>query len=359
MPSSNKGNNLLPVFRYLLFALGILFAVPLFAILYLSIGIPISSIGTVYLIGYFLIVWGLISAPWLRQRALIPSLVGVILLLLSVLVRVFFPPAGSQMILITLPGPTAPRLLTRIFDEQDIVLFGAKVAPLVGFVSPLEYKNLIPELSQTFQEMRTQGVTPLSPSLAAYLGQQHPDGFDALIAQPSSGNSETGIIFLHGFGGNFTLQCWLIAEVGNRIGAFTLCPSTDPSGQWWKEQGRAILQESLNYLHQRGVKKIYLVGLSNGGIGSSRLASYFKSDLAGLILISGADPNAEITGLPVLVIHGQNDERIPASIAEQFSYLSAPNSTYVSLDGDHFVLLKHANQVQAAILDWLMKHENR
>jgi predicted alpha/beta hydrolase family esterase len=343
----------------LLFALGILFAVPLLVILYLSIGIPISSIGTLYLIGYFLIVCGLISTPWLRQRSLILSLTGIAILLLTVLVRVLFPPSGSQMILITLPGPTAPRILTRILDEQDIVLFGAKVAPSVGFVSPLEYKNLIPELSQTFQEMRTQGVTPLSPSLTTYLGQQRPDGFDALIAQPSSGNSEIGIIFLHGFGGNFTLQCWLIAEVGNRLGAFTLCPSTDPSGQWWKEQGRATLQESLNYLHRRGVKKIYLAGLSNGGIGSSRLADHFKNDLAGLILISGADPNAKITELPVLVIHGQNDERIPASIAEQFASLSAPNSTYLSFEGDHFVLLKQANQVQAAIIDWLMKYENR
>jgi hypothetical protein len=161
--ASDEGNNLLPVFRSLLFALGILFAVPLLVILYLSIGIPISSIGTLYLIGYFLIVCGLISTPWLRQRALILSLTGIALLLVTVLVRVLFPPSGSQMILITLPGPTAPRLLTRIFDEQDIVLFGAKVAPAVGFVSPLEYKNLIPELSQTFQEMRTQGVTPLSP----------------------------------------------------------------------------------------------------------------------------------------------------------------------------------------------------
>jgi hypothetical protein len=312
----------------------------------------------VYLIGYLLVVFGLICAPWLHRQALILSLTGIAILVVIVTIRILLPPSGSQMKLITLPGPSAPRLLTRIFDEQDIVLFGAKVAPSVGFVSPLEYRNLIPELSKTYQEMRIQGVTPLSPFLTTYLGRQHPDGFDALISQPPSGISETGIIFLHGFGGNFTLQCWLIAEAGSRVDAFTLCPSTSPGGQWWKEQGTAILQESLNYLQQRGVKRIYLTGLSNGGIGASRMADRFEKDLAGLILISGADPNADITGLPVLVLHGQDDERISASIAEQYASLSAPNGTYRLFEGDHFVLLKEANGVQSVIANWLIEQED-
>ena len=244
-----------------------------------------------------------------------------------------------------------------MFDEQNIVLFGTKVAPSVGFVSSLEYEDLIPKLSQTYKEMRTQGVTPLSPSLTTYLGRQHPDGFDALIANPSSENSETGIIFLHGFGGNFTLQCWLIAEAGSRTGATTLCPSTDPSGQWWKEQGTAILQESLNDLKQRGVKRIYLAGLSNGGIGASRLADRFKNDLAGLILISGADANAVMTELPVLVISGRDDERIPISLIEQYVSAAGQNATYVPFDGDHFLLLKQADQVQEIIANWLTELE--
>jgi len=119
------------------------------------------------------------------------------------------------------------------------------------------------------------------------------------------------------------------------------------------------LQESFDYLHQRGVKKIYLAGLSNGGIGTSRLANQFKDDLAGLILISGADPNAEITGLPVLVIHGQSDERIPAAIAEEYATASTPNSTYQLFPGDHFLLLKESNQVQARILNWLLEQKHQ
>jgi dienelactone hydrolase len=346
-----------PAFRTLFFTLGLLLAVSLLSILYLSAGISISPSGVIYLIGCSLLVSGLICAPWLQRWGLILSLGGIVLLLITASIRILFPPSGSKMNLITLPGPTNPRLLTRLFDEQDIVLFGAKAAPSIRFVSPLEYKDLIPELSQTYKEMRMQGVTPLSPALTTYLGQQHPEKFDALFAQPSSADSKTGIIFLHGFGGNFTLQCWLIAEAGSRIGATTLCPSTDPSGQWWQEQGLAILQESLNYMKQRGVKRIYLAGLSNGGIGSSRLADRFKNDLAGLILISGADPNATMTGLPVLVISGRDDERIPISLMEQYVSAAGSEATYVPFDGDHFLLLKQSDQVQDVIIHWLNQQE--
>jgi predicted esterase len=348
-----------PAFRYLFFTLGLLLAVPLLSILYLSLGIPISPIGIVYLVAYSLLVLGLIGAPWFHQWGLIMSLTGIAILLLTASVRILFPPSGSQMNLIILPGPSSPRLLTRVFDEQDIVLFGAKIAPSVGFVSSREYKDLIPQLAHTYQKMRKERVTPLSPTLTTYLGWQHPSGFDALIANPSAGNPETGIIFLHGFGGNFTLQCWLIAEAGRHMGAITLCPSTDPSGQWWKDEGTSILHESINDLKQRGIKRIYLAGLSNGGIGSSRLADRFKNELAGLILISGADPNAAMTGLPVLVISGRNDERIPIALIEQYVSVAGPDATYVPFDGDHFLLLKQTEQVQETITDWIMEQEKQ
>jgi hypothetical protein len=347
-----------PVFRLILFSFGLILAVPILVILYLSWGIPISLTGIIYLVGYCLLVAGLLTGPWWQRGALILSMAGITLLLVTLSYRMIFPQSGSKMNPITLPGPSGPRLLNRIFDEQDLVLFGAKLAPFVGFVSPQEYQNLIPKLIQSFQEMHKEGVTPLSPALATYLGQERPDKFDAWIAEPPSGKSETAILYLHGFGGNFTLQCWLIGEAGEQVGALTFCPSTDPNGEWWNEQGIAILEESLSYLHQRGFQRIYLAGLSNGGIGSSRLAGRFKNDLAGLILISGVDPNAAITGLPILIIQGKNDQRIPAAVAEQYAALSAPNSTYRLFDGDHFILLKEADQVQASIADWITQQEH-
>ena len=150
-----------------------------------------------------------------------------------------------------------------------------------------------------------------------------------------------------------------MAHAGERIGALTVCPSTGPTGDWWRPQGAAILQQTLTYLQQRGVERIYLAGLSNGGIGASRLAQRFEPDLAGLILISGADPDAPITRLPVLVVQGTQDERIPVAVAEQYVTAAGAASTYLALEGDHFVLLKQADRVQGAISDWIARQEAR
>ena len=264
------------------------------------------------------------------------------------------------MNLITLPGPSGPRLLNRILNEQDVVLFGAQVAPYLGAISPSEETSLDSKFSQTFNEMKIAGVTPLSPFLTTYLNQQHPTAFDALVAEPDSGTPpESGIIFLHGFGGNFTLQCWLIAQAGYSIDAVTVCPSTSPDGAWWNSDGQTILKETITYLHQRGVKRIYLAGLSNGGIGATRLADPFKKDLVGLILISGADPTAKITEMPVLVLHGKSDERIPVSMMGQYASAAGMNAAYHLFEGDHFLLLKQADQVQKVMIEWLRQQESK
>src|SRR5262249_22920076 len=105
--------------------------------------------------------------------------------------------------------------------------------------------------------------------------------------------------------------------------------------------------------------RMYLAGLSNGGIGASRLAHRFQSDLAGLILISGADPAAPLTGLPVLVVQGKDDERIPRSVVEQYLAAVGASGTYLLLEGDQFVLLKQADRVQGAIADWVIQQEAR
>jgi surfactin synthase thioesterase subunit len=64
-----------------------------------------------------------------------------------------------------------------------------------------------------------------------------------------------------------------------------------------------------------------------------------------------------MTGLPVLVISGRDDERIPISLIEQYVSAAGQDVTYVPFDGDHFLLLKQADQVQETIVDWLTEQE--
>jgi pimeloyl-ACP methyl ester carboxylesterase len=334
---------------------GSLAALPLLAVLVLLPTTPITFVGFLYLFGCILIVSGVISAPWWRHSTLL-VLLGTSLLVVTIAVRLAFPPSGVRLTLTTLPSQSAPRLWNRIFNEQDVVLFGTRLAPSVGFISPAENSGLFSALAERYATVHD--MTPLSPFLLTYANQQHPDAFDAVIAEPAGDTLPArAIIFLHGYGGNFTLQCWLVAHAGERVGALTVCPSIGPSGDWWNPPGEATLRQTLTYLQQRGIEHVYLAGLSNGGIGASRLAQRFETDLAGLILISGADPAAPLTRLPVLVVQGTADERIPKQMVERYVAAVGAIGTYVPLEGDHFVLLKHADQVQAAIADWILQRE--
>jgi hypothetical protein len=312
----------------------------------------------IYLFSYALVILGMIFAPWKSRYSSTLIRLGITFAVVSMTIRILFPPSGTTMNLVTLPSQSGPRLLSRLLDEEDVVLFGTQVAPYLGAISPLEKESLDVKFSQAFAEMKKQGVTPLSPFLTTYLNHQYPNNFDVLIAESDSGTGpKVGIVFLHGFGGNFTLQCWLMARVGDQIDAITVCPSTGPTGAWWNSQGHAILRETISYLHQRGVERIYLAGLSNGAIGASRLAVQFKQDIAGLILISGADPNATMTGLPVLLLHGKDDGRIPVPVMEGYASAAGDYASYHLFKGDHFLLLKQADQVQQVMIDWLRGQE--
>jgi len=342
--------------RLILLICGTLAALPLLVLVALIPTTPITLVGSLYLIGGILIVAGMIGATWWRHGSRTLALLGTTLILAIIVVRMLFPPSGSRLFLTSLPSQSGSHWLNRIFNEQDVVLFGARVGRQLGLISPAENNGLVPALAETYSHMHE--VTPLSPFLVTYLNQERPSAFDVVVAETAGDARPTrGIIFLHGFGGNFTLQCWLMAHAGERIGAMTVCPSTRATGDWWSPQGAEILRQTLTYLQQRGVERIYLAGLSNGGIGASRLAKRLESQLAGLILISGADPDAPISRLPVLLVQGKNDERMPMWVAERYAAAARATSTYLLLEGDHFVLLRQADRVQAAIADWITLQE--
>jgi len=354
----DEENNINTLLRYLLLAFGIFLSLPLLAILSVLPGTPVTALGIIYLLSYVLVVLGMVVAPLGWNQSVAFLLVGGVVALATIFVRIVFPVSGSHLNLITLPDKSGPRLLNRILNEQDAVLFGAQIGPYFGVITPVEKQSLLPAFTRAYKDMNAEGGTLLSPFLTTYLNKQQADKFDAVIAEPNSATPlKTAIIYLHGYGGNFTVQCWLIAKPGFSINALTVCPSTGVNGQWWTSEGQAILQETLNYVHQRGIQQIYLAGLSNGAISASRLADQLKNEIAGLILISGADSNAVITELPSLVIQGQNDERIPVSMIEHYVSVAGSRATYHVFEGEHFLLLKQADQVQPVIANWLMQQE--
>jgi pimeloyl-ACP methyl ester carboxylesterase len=266
--------------------------------------------------------------------------------------------------MITLPPGKEARWVNYMIDEQDSLIFGEALFNLIGGDSPNEHQNIADALLADYSEMRaTQRLFP-SPIVSTYLNLQSPTHFDVIVIEPEVDHPpEFAVIFLHGYMGNVTAQCWEIAQAVKILGGVTVCPSTGWRGDWWQPKGQAILQATFEYVRGRGIQKFYLGGFSNGGSGISRLAPQLKDEpgLSGLIFIDGIHNGAGIreTGLPVLIIQGAQDERMLAAQARQIAKEIGTQGTYVELNGDHFLIMKQPDLVQNAIAQWLEKFEQR
>src|SRR4029077_9562922 len=119
-------------------------------------------------------------------------------------------------------------------------------------------------------------------------GRQGPAAFDAIVIERArdAAPARSAVVFLHGFAGSFTLECWLVARAADAIGAITVCPATVLSGRWGDRDGERTLRATLDFLRARNIRRVYLAGLSNGAAGAAALAPRFAGSLAGLILIS-------------------------------------------------------------------------
>jgi pimeloyl-ACP methyl ester carboxylesterase len=142
-----------------------------------------------------------------------------------------------------------------------------------------------------------------------------------------------------------------------QAGLLAICPAAGPAGEWWRREYRGTIRESVAYLRRRGVEHVYLGGLSNGGIGASRIAPLRarELDLAGLILISGVASNGGTGGVPALIVQGRDDDMTPASHARALVDRARPRPDYVELPGSHFLLAERLDAVSAAVRDWLRR----
>jgi pimeloyl-ACP methyl ester carboxylesterase len=188
-----------------------------------------------------------------------------------------------------------------------------------------------------------------SPVLPTYLGLER-DGASDVLAYDAIKEKRGALVFLHGFGGGFTLPCWQIADAVAQVGFVTRCPSLGPRAAWWTDDGAAIVRDTIRDLRAAGIDRIVLMGLSNGAVGAARLAPKLGGSIDGLVLVSGA-ARADAPGVPVLVLQGARDAVMPPSIARD--YASAHGAKYVALEGGHFALLLERERADKALTAWL------
>jgi hypothetical protein len=342
--------------------MGILLAIPLLGLVAMAFTLPVSFSGIIYLLCSCLAIIGLIAAPFLPKRFPLLILTGLIGMALMAGARIFrsAQQTNSSIQMLALPQARASSWVNALIDEQDTIIFGETLFHLIGGDSKNEHENLTSAFSRVYSEIRNEGIYP-SPVISTYLNLQQPDHFDALIIEPEA-TASFGVVFLHGYMGNVTAQCWEIAGAVKPLGGVTICPSTEWSGRWWRTDGQAIIQSTFEYMRGQGIQRFYLGGFSNGGFSIGRLAPQWKDvpGLHGLIFIDGFMNGTSVRelGLPVLIIEGAQDERVGVTIARQFAADVGDLGTYAELDGDHFLIIKQPEQVQSAIVNWLEEQES-
>ena len=264
--------------------------------------------------------------------------------------------AHGRVSMLTLPSGKQSRWATQIVDEQDASVLGARLFGATSQLPPDEQRELVPATHDAYVEMRRDlGITP-SPLLDTLLTRQSASAFDVVVIEPRDmPKPRAGVIFLHGYAGSFTIECWLVARAADAIGAVTVCPATDFSGHWSSRQGVRAFGETLRYLRARGIDRVYLAGLSNGAVGASAPVAHFASSLRGLILISGT-PASGNAGLPTLVVQGDDDTMVSAANARAFA--ARTHATYASFAGGHFVLMLRRDEVRDTIAAWLRRQES-
>jgi pimeloyl-ACP methyl ester carboxylesterase len=248
-----------------------------------------------------------------------------------------------------LPGGGS-RIVNRLVEERDGTLPVGTLLRAMGSIPHDESRDFLPGLRRVYDRMDAEAGSVPSPAVATYLGMEHPSAFDVAIFRPP-GPVRFAVVFLHGYAGNCAVYCWVVARAALPLGAMTVCPSVGPDGRWWLAGGPATVAATLEFVRRQGVSTVVLAGLSNGGLGASRLAPRFRDQLSGLMLISGCESDAPSAGLPTLVVHGRADSLIPVDYGRACA--KRDNAAYAELDSGHFMLIDHDEEVTRVVRAWL------
>ncbi len=320
-------------------------------------GLHASLSGWGYAVGAALTAAGLLSMPWRRRRGLTRAGLGLILLVASTRLLVA---GGNGLDTLRLPSGDS-RLVNRLVEERDGTLLAAHVLLLTGQLPHSDTRDFVPALDVAFDRLNAAEGPVATPAVATWLGLQSPEDFDAVVISPEGTKApETAVVMLHGYTGNFAVYCWQLSRAARAISALTICPSVGPLGDWWSRQGEETLERTLTWLERRGIRRVYLGGLSNGGVGASVLAerlAHSRLELRGLVLISGASRVAETPRVPVLLVQGKHDSMFPAHRMRAFAERAGKLATLFEVDSGHFAFLDHAEECERAIASWLRERE--
>lgn len=291
---------------------------------------------------------GALTLPWRRRRGFTRA--SGALFVVTLALHAITATGNERVQVVTLPERSRS-LLASFVPEQDPSLLIAAFLDVTHALPAVERARMIDVLRDGYRRMLEDvGFTP-TPATMTWLGGRS-RAFDVVeIDPPSASGARSLVVFLHGSGGSFTIECWQVSVAAGRAGFSTWCPSMGIDGDWAGADGARIVDATLAAARARGFTTIVVAGLSAGARGVSFLAAQLArhDDVRGFVLLSGADGRARATSKPTLVIHGTHDALAPISSARAYG------GELLELDSNHFVLLAEHERVTAALAGWLKR----
>ena len=357
----------------------------------------VGGLAALWFLGYAVTLWGKLAALWSlvvalwplvaywgfrhkgagwrwANRAMVVTIIGGVIAAIGAAPAGTTPPQSPISQHFTSQRPFPRYTPTNIVPETEQINLGFLVTP---FVDPLftydRAKRVAPFTLQLYQQMEAD---PNFQQLGSAMGWAYSDllglpfnvGHYYLYTPQNRGTGPLpAVVFLHGAFGNFKSYTWVWSKLAEQLGYVIISPSFG-FGNWQRPEGAAAVQEVLADVQQDVLldeANIYLAGLSNGGLGVSRLANDNPDQFRGLIFISPVMATVVTNSQfqqawatrPVLVITGEADERIPLSyVNDRVASLQAAGvavSYFTYPNEDHFLFFSQADVIVPQIGQWL------
>lgn len=252
-----------------------------------------------------------------------------------------------------------PPLLSRLVREPESTRAGVALTRSLGFLDAPDAALL--DQASGAQDQALARMRKGSPGPNALLLRSDESHVQELLWLPEGDGPFPAIVFLHGWGG--LLSTYLSALAGTEVGRryAIVAPALDWQGAWWEDPGWGVVVRTLDTLPPSiDRSRLFLVGLSNGATGATRLSTLpsLASRFLGTVLLVGVgwvEPGEDLSR-PMLVLPGERDNRFPLELVQQTAEDLRARGLPVTCapqPGDHFNLFTHTDTVAGAMLAWM------
>lgn len=223
-------------------------------------------------------------------------------------------------------GPTVAGLASRVFEYLDAT-DGDRAERLLQDILSDESASIdtVSQLIRTGRTYQSRPVGNLPDERITIRGQAYAL---SLLIPPTyhASKSYALVLCLHGFGftGEEYLERWKTRLSEDYLLA---CP-TYPSGAWFTRRAEELVLATIKEVQARyhvDPNRIFLTGMSNGGIGAWLIGMHHASVFAGIApMASGLDNVlmpflANLRQTPIYMIHGKKDQVMPVDLSRSLA----------------------------------------